>query len=171
MIERIDSRTAPGGGTADGGVERLVVEGLRRWLAGYHTGSIECWEMAWSLFASELGVARARAAVAGLSCYARALNGWAKGGFELMPYDCPRRCAHECLAVAMVAAWQRGRQEEAAAIADELVVSSGLPATLEAAANLADTLRRLDLLLPQGPCAAARGCGGPRPPAAAPTRH
>ncbi len=132
--------------------ERLVVEGLRRWLAGYQTGSIECWELAWNLYAGRLGVTRARHAVSGLSDFARALNGWAKCGLSLLPYDCPHRCAHECLAVALVAAWQRGDREAATNIAEELVISGGLPFTLEAAANFADTLRRLDLVLPESPC-------------------
>jgi len=152
-------------------VETLVVEGLRRWLAGYQTGSIECWEMAWTFYAGRLGVSRARHAVTGLSCFARALNGWAKCGLSLMPYDCPHRCAHECLAVALVASWQRGDREAAANIAEELVISGGLPFTLEAAANFADTLRRLDLVLPDPACLA---CRRPVPVAthgAAETRH
>lgn len=134
--------------------ETLVVEGLRRWLAGYQSGSIECWEMAWTLYAGRLGVTRARHAVSGLSAFARALNGWAKCGLSILPYDCPHRCAHECLAVALVAAWQRGDREAATNIAEELVISGGLPFTLEAAANFADTLRRLDLVLPDHPCLA-----------------
>jgi hypothetical protein len=134
--------------------ETLVVEGLRRWLAGYQSGSIECWEMAWTLYAGRLGVTRARHAVSGLSAFARALNGWAKCGLSILPYDCPHRCAHECLAVALVAVWQRGDREAATNIAEELVISGGLPFTLEAAANFADTLRRLDLVLPDNPCLA-----------------
>ena len=47
---------------ADGDAEHLVVEGLRRWIAGYQTGSIACWELAWNLYAAKLGVARARPA-------------------------------------------------------------------------------------------------------------
>lgn len=109
------------------------MEGLRCWLAGYRDGRIDTWETAWSLYARTLGVARARAAVSALSCYARALNTWAKAGFEMMPSQCPGRCAHECLAIALVSAWQQGRREEAAGIADELVISGGLPETLEAA--------------------------------------
>ncbi|WP_349359188.1 hypothetical protein [Stappia sp.] len=130
-----------------GEAEHLVVEGLRRWLAGYQTGNISCWEDAWSLYAGRLGVARARVAVSGLSAYARAINGWAKCGFCLMPHDCPRRCAHEAMAVEALAAWQRGNREAATGIVEELVVSPGLPSTLEATAFFADSLRRVDLRL------------------------
>ncbi|MCA1242835.1 hypothetical protein LC092_10335 [Stappia stellulata] len=133
---------------AGGETERLVVEGLRRWIAGYQTGSIACWELAWNLYAAKLGVARARPVMTGLGCYARALNGYAKCGFCLLPYDCGRRCPHEALAVGVVAAWQCGDRDAASGLVEELVVSPGLPATLEAAAHFADTLRRVDLTLP-----------------------
>jgi hypothetical protein len=133
---------------ADGETEHLVVEGLRRWIAGYQTGSIACWELAWNLYAAKLGVARARPVLTGLGCYARALNGYAKCGFCLLPYDCRRRCPHEDLAVGVVAAWQCGDRVAASGIVEELVVSPGLPATLEAAAHFADSLRRVDLTLP-----------------------
>ncbi|MAB01134.1 MAG: hypothetical protein CMN87_07625 [Stappia sp.] len=171
MNGQTDNRGDPASGDPATGVERLVVEGLRCWLAGYRDGRIETWETAWSLFARTLGVTRARAAVSALSCYARALNTWAKVGFEMMPSECPGRCAHECLAIALVSAWQRGRREEAAGIADELVVSGGLPETLEAAANLADTLRRLDMVLPHGPGCFARALAGLAPVPGNTTRH
>jgi len=166
-----NSHGRPAAPTRADEAETLVVEGLRRWLAGYQTGSIECWETAWTLYAGRLGVNRARQAVTGLSCFARALNGWAKCGLSLLPYDCPHRCAHECLAVALVASWQRGDREAAANIAEELVVSGGLPFTLEAAANFADTLRRLDLVLPSPACLACRGAVPVATHQAAETRH
>ena len=128
--------------------ERLVVEGLRRWLAGYRTGDIGCWEEAWSLYAGALGVARARIVMAGLSGYARELSGWAKWGVSVQPYNCPCRSAHETLAVEAIAAWQRGAREAATGMVEELVVSNGLPAMLEATAFFADSLRRADLRLP-----------------------
>ncbi|SDU48557.1 hypothetical protein [Stappia sp. ES.058] len=134
----------------NGEAERLVVEGLRRWIAGYQTGSIACWELAWNLYAEKLGVERARPVMTGIGCYARALNGFAKCGFCLLPYDCKRRCPHEALAVGVVAAWQCGDREAASGIVEELVVGAGLPATLEAAAHLADNLRRVDLTLSSG---------------------
>ncbi|MBL6430835.1 MAG: hypothetical protein HPM95_05065 [Alphaproteobacteria bacterium] len=58
---------------------------MRRWIAGYQTGSIACWELAWNLYAAKLGVARARPVITGLGCYARALNGYAKCGFACSP--------------------------------------------------------------------------------------
>jgi hypothetical protein len=169
MFERTDTRAMPDRAGADEHAERLVVDGLRYWLAGYGSGSIDSWERAWSLYAGEL--ARARVVVSGLSCYARALNGFAKCGFEMLASGCPRRCAHECLAVALVAAWQRGRREEAAGIADELVVAQGLPSTLEAAANFSDVLRRAELLLPHALDGGRLRCGLARHVPASATRH
>ena len=44
--------------------ERLVVMGLRGWLAGYETGDIACWEAVWNDYARELGPDRAKPVVA-----------------------------------------------------------------------------------------------------------
>ncbi|MBA5775883.1 hypothetical protein H2509_01945 [Stappia sp. F7233] len=127
--------------------EDLVVDGLRHWLSGYATGSIECWELAWNLFATKLGPARARPAVAALSCYARAINGHFRGNFCLFPHGCPRRCADECLALELLAAVQSGDRPRAAALADRLVRADGLTLTLDAAAALGAALSALGLTL------------------------
>lgn len=54
--------------------ECLVVEGYRRWVAGYETGSIEPWEIAWSYYSRELGAVEGRRALADLSCFVRELR-------------------------------------------------------------------------------------------------
>lgn len=164
-------RLSPCGDMGGAAAEQLVIEGLRRWLDGYRTGSIDCWERAWNLYACALGVERARATMTGLSCYARALNAWTKGGVHTLPYDCPRRCPQECLAVALVAASQAGDQMAAGELADELVLAPGLPAALETAAGFADALRGAKLFLPRRdalPCLWA-GLAGACGPGA--TRH
>jgi len=86
--------------------ERLVVEGYRRWMAGYETGSIEPWELAWSYYMTELGDADGRRAVSDLSSFVRALRGCAGCPLRIFPYGAKGLCREECLAVGLVAACQ-----------------------------------------------------------------
>lgn len=86
--------------------ERLVVEGYRRWMAGYETGSIEPWELAWSYYTSEFGDVEGRRAVADLSSFVRALRGCAQCPLRIFPYGAKSLCREECLAVGLIAACQ-----------------------------------------------------------------
>jgi len=54
--------------------EHLVLEGYRHWSAGYETGSIEPWEMAWNIYQTTLGESDGRALLAELSGYMRVLR-------------------------------------------------------------------------------------------------
>lgn len=113
--------------------ERLVVEGLRRWMAGYATGDVSCWEMAWELYERELGPDRARKPLSDLSCYARALNTHGKRQLCLFPYDCLKCCQDECLVASLVSAAQAGDVGVLGSIGGTLVSPEGLAETLFAA--------------------------------------
>lgn len=127
--------------------DRLVVEGIRRWMAGYSTGDIGCWELAWSLYERELGSARARRPITELSCYARAVHTHGARRFCLFPYDCPKTCQDECLLVALVSAAQSGKGEQASALCSAIVQGEGCEETLFAATEFADALSACDLKL------------------------
>lgn len=122
--------------------ERLVVEGMRRYMTGYSTGDIRCWEMAWDLYSTELGRDRARRPVSELSCYARALNTHAARHFCLFPYDCTKLCQDECLVTALVSAAQADDRATMENIRSVLVTERGQEditfAVTEYAAALAD---------------------------------
>lgn len=97
--------------------ERLVVEGYRRWMAGFDTGSVAPWESAWSLYASELGPADGRRAIGDLACFVRALKTCANCPLRRFPFGARALCAEEHLALALVS----GAQHD-----DKLVVQSCL---------------------------------------------
>ncbi len=120
--------------------ERLVVEGLRRYMSGYSTGDIRCWEMAWQLYASELGPDRARKPVSELSCYARALNAHGTRHLCLFPYDCIKLCQDECLVTALVAACQSNDESVVETIGAALVTPEGLDETLFSAREFGSAL-------------------------------
>jgi len=88
--------------------ERLVVLGYRHWLAGYDTGSIDPWEMAWTLFAGELGAADGRATLATVADWVRELRARSDGSPRFYPHSCRWLCRDECLALAAVSALQHG---------------------------------------------------------------
>ncbi|WP_417667766.1 hypothetical protein [Roseibium sp.] len=127
--------------------ERLVVEGLRRYMTGYSTGDILCWEMAWELYARELGRDKARRPISELSCYARALHTHAARHFCLFPYECAKLCQDECLVTALIAAAQSGDADAVEAIGNTLVNPEGVGDTVFAAHEYAAALKDCDLWL------------------------
>ncbi|MEP0235662.1 hypothetical protein [Roseibium sp.] len=127
--------------------EWLVVEGVRRYMTGFSTGDISCWEMAWDLYADELGKNRARRPVSELSCYTRALNTHAARHFCLFPYECKKLCQDECLLAALVAAAQADDREAVSRISAVLVAQEGREETIFAATEFAASLKDCGLLL------------------------
>jgi hypothetical protein len=54
--------------------EKLVLEGYRRWMAGFETGSVAPWETTWALYAELLGPPNARKVMGELSHFVRTLR-------------------------------------------------------------------------------------------------
>lgn len=127
--------------------ERLVVEGVRRLMAGYATGDVCCWELAFALYAGELGPGPARKPSSELVHYARALNAHGTRRLCLFPYDCPKLCQDECLVAALIAAAQMGDEETLQAVGASLVSAEGLGDTLFAASEYAAALKDCGLTL------------------------
>jgi hypothetical protein len=86
--------------------ERLVLEGFRRWIAGYKTGDLSHWEEVWNLYAAALGPRDARALVERLARFVRSVRDWSVCPIACFPRGCRHICRHECFALAMVAASQ-----------------------------------------------------------------
>lgn len=95
--------------------ERLVVLGMRGWLAGYETGDISCWEAVWNDHARELGPAAAKRIVSELAGWIRILHADGCRSIACYPRPCRFMCRDECLALRMIAGCQSGLR----AIAEE----------------------------------------------------
>lgn len=93
--------------------ERLLVSGYRHWLAGYETGSIEPWEMAWSLYAAELGLADGRSSISAVASWVRELRQRPEGGPSFYPHSCRWLCRDECFALCTISALQHGDEATA----------------------------------------------------------
>ena len=129
------------------GPERLVGIGFRCWLAGYQTGDIGCWELAWNTFAGELGSARAKPAITELSCWVRDIKDSAQRRIEVFPGPCATFCRDECMAVSMIAAGQHDHCPALRACALALLEHSDAGAVIEGARTFAHVLRDLEVVL------------------------
>lgn len=127
--------------------ERLVVEGMRRMMAGYETADSGCWELAWRFYKTELGGHRARRPNAELAHYARALHDHGTRRLCLFPYDCRKLCQDECLIASLVAAAQAEDAPALEAIGAALVSAEGLGETLFSACEFAGALKECGLVL------------------------
>ena len=97
--------------------ERLVLEGYRRWLAGYDSGSVTPWEMTQALYEELLGAAEGRHVLAELSHFVRTLRQCAACPLRSFPFGAHHVCRDECVALGLIAALQHddhGRGAESA---------------------------------------------------------
>jgi hypothetical protein len=106
MQRDTEDRDCIGGCYFERPAEKLVVEGYRHWTAGYETGSVIPWEMAWGLYSNILGGSNARIALAQLSNFIRTLGRCAHCPLRAFPFGARHICRDECLALGLVAARQ-----------------------------------------------------------------
>ncbi|PWL19755.1 hypothetical protein DKP76_02275 [Falsochrobactrum shanghaiense] len=120
--------------------EKLVLEGYRRWTAGFETGSIIPWEMAWGLYAEILGPREAKRAIAELSQFIRVLRHCASCPLRAFPFDSNHVCREECLTLGLIS----GLQNHDALLLDTCIGAIACQRrcddVAEAARNFADTL-------------------------------
>ncbi len=82
--------------------EKLVLEGYRRWTAGFETGSIIPWEMTWGLYSEVLGPSEAKRALGELSHFIRVLRHCASCPLRAFPFDSHHVCREECLTLGLI---------------------------------------------------------------------
>lgn len=129
--------------------EKLVLEGYRRWLAGYDTGSVTPWEMGWALYTQLLGGAEGRRALSDLSHFVRTLRNCAACPLLSFPFGAHHVCRDECLALGLIAALQHDDDAAASACLDAMSCPARRADMREAATSFADTLAGLrQYLLP-----------------------
>lgn len=129
------------------GPERLVGMGFRCWLAGYQSGDIECWEMAWKQFSERLGPQCAKTVVSDLSIWVRTVRQAAARDIEVYPAGCSGFCRDECMAVAMVAAAQQDACPALKACAFALLETNSLDEVMTSTTAFADTLHSEGIVL------------------------
>lgn len=127
--------------------EKLVGLGFRSWMAGYQTGDISCWELAWATYANALGPKKAQPVLTDLACWVRAIRDASCRSIEVYPAQCTGFCRDECMAIAMVAASQHNACPAMRACAYALLESSTIDDVIEGAMCLGATLKGCDRIL------------------------
>jgi hypothetical protein len=117
--------------------ERLVIEGYRRWMGGYDSGQVECWEQAWDLYAEELGSAAAGPTLMAMAGWVRSLRRSTSRPMSFFPYNSCHLCRDECLVIAMVAASQHRNSEIVGRAASALTGAQSLGGCLGACQRFA----------------------------------
>lgn len=127
--------------------ERLVGLGFRCWMAGYQTGDISCWEVAWQAYEKILGSRAAEPALGELSSWVRSIRNTSRRQIELYPARCPGFCRDESMAIAMIAACQHSVCPAMRSCAVALLANSDVDDVVKGAESFAHTLRSLDQVL------------------------
>jgi len=133
--------------TLDKRAERLVVLGMRGWLAGYETGDIACWEAVWNDYCRELGPTRAKRVVSELAGWIRTLRAETCRSIESYPRPCRYMCRDECLALRLVSGCQKGMKPLACESACQLIACARIDELVKAAECLAAELAEAGLEL------------------------
>lgn len=127
--------------------ERLVLEGFRRWMAGYNSGNLGNWEDVWNLYTLELGWRQAGLVVERLAQFVHTVRDWSICPISCFPGGCRHICRHECFALAMVASSQNQDPDSLAAAMGHLIDPQGHAAAIQPALAYAQAMRDNDLLL------------------------
>jgi hypothetical protein len=127
--------------------ERLVLEGFRRWVAGYASGDLSHWEEVWNLYAASLGAQDARNVVDRLAQFVRSVRAWAACPIACFPGGCRHVCQQEWFALAMVSASQNQDLDCLAAAMRHLLEPEGYEEAMLPALAYAEAMKEHDLLL------------------------
>jgi hypothetical protein len=120
--------------------ERLVVEGLRRWMMGGEAGSIANWSRAAEFFVDELGAVDGRRLFLAFVRWLDTLDAFMDRPAMTSPIECPRLCRDECMALAMIAAAQYADCDGVMTASSRLVSPEGLAPAVEASSCFAAAL-------------------------------
>ncbi len=134
--------------------ERLVLEGYRRWLAGYESGSVTPWEMTSTLYSDLLGADAGGRAVGDLWRFVRTLRRCASCPLRCFPFDARHICREECLTLGLIAALQHDDRDAETLCLSAIACAAMRHDVCAAAETFADTLSEFDqILLPIPPTA------------------
>lgn len=86
--------------------DTYVGTGFRYWLTGLRTGELSHWERAFTVSAQCFGVATARDVCRDFSQWVRLLSERSHRELLVSPLACPTFCHDECVAMALIAAYQ-----------------------------------------------------------------
>lgn len=122
--------------------DRLVLAGLRSWIAGMHYEDASCWEAGWNVLSNELPPQHARAVFSGLEQLAFAVRHAGMTGEVTWPIACRLANRFETLALSAIGLTQRGLRKQALTVMMQL--DPGVERNMD---DIADALVTLCLAL------------------------
>lgn len=132
--------------------EKLVLEGYRRWIAGFDTGSVAPWELTFTLYTDLLGPSDGRRVLSELSHFVRTLRQCALCPLHSFPFGAHHICRDECMALGLIAGIQHEDEEAAQLCLGAITCKARQELVGEAASCFANSLSELDhQLLPIPP--------------------
>ena len=137
----------PLGYHVDAPAENLLFSVFRCWMAGYATGDVSCWEIAWDTLAREMPTENAKPLYGEFHHFVRSLRENAEQDIAWRPAACRALCRDECLVLAMVDAAQRDDRVQLLTAAAHLLRSDALGPALMATIAFAKALRRVGLFI------------------------
>jgi hypothetical protein len=117
------------------------------WLAGYETGDVACWELAWQGVSTTVPLADAKRIVAELAQFTRVFRKTLACRFVYLPYCCARVTDDEHLALRVVACAQRGELPQAVELVRKLCANDDHVDLVNAACDLGAVLKQAELSL------------------------
>jgi hypothetical protein len=127
--------------------EKLVLEGYRRWTAGFETGSVIAWEMAFGLYSELLGTRDGNRALSELSLFIRTLRHCALCPLKTFPFGSHHVCREECMTLGLIAGIQNCDMVAARTCLNAMACSSRREEVEHAATDFAKTLAEMDQML------------------------
>lgn len=134
-------------GYFDRAPEKLVLEGYRRWVAGFQTGSVAPWEYAWALYCETLGAEEGRRAMAELGHFVRTLTTCAACPLRSFPFGSQHVCRDECLMLGLIAGMQHEDRDAIGLCVGALSCPARRSVVSSAAEGFASTLREMEQVL------------------------
>jgi hypothetical protein len=125
----------------------FLLVAFRCWLAGYETGDVACWELAWQSVSRTVPLADAKRIVAELAQFTRVFRKTLACRFVYLPYCCARVTADEHLAIELIACAQFGEMTRAVEMARKLSANDNHVDLVNAACDLGEALRQAELSL------------------------
>jgi hypothetical protein len=137
----------PVGYHVDVPAENLLFSVYRCWMAGYATGDVACWDIAWEALIKEMPEENAKPLFGEFHHFTRTLRANASGAIGWRPAACRALCRDECLILAMVDAAQRDDRVQLLTATSHLLGSDGLYTALQATTALATALAQVGLFI------------------------
>jgi len=127
--------------------EVFLLVAFRCWLAGYETGDVACWELAWQGVSQTVQLADAKRIVAELAQFTRVFRKTLACRFVYLPHCCARVTVDERLAVQLIACAQLGELTRAVELARKLSANDDHIDLVDAACDLGAVLKQAELSL------------------------